>query len=121
MKKLLLATLLLLFTACGLAPVYNVEPTKIENPKSMEATYKAIKEAGQSLGWKIRKQQEGVAKGTLHLRSHVAVVRINYSASDYSITYVKSQNLKYDPETKEIHKNYNSWIKNLENAIDINL
>lgn len=121
MKKLLAIIALFIFTACGVIPVYNVEPTKIENPKTSDATYEAIKSAGVSLGWKIRKEQEGIAMGKLYLRSHVAVVRINYSVSDYSITYVSSQNLKYDPETNEIHKNYNSWIKNLENAIEVRL
>lgn len=121
MKKLLAIIALFIFTACGVVPVYNVEPTKIDNPKSVDATYEAIKSAGIALGWKIRKKQEGVATGKLYLRSHLAVVKINYSVSDYSITYVSSRNLKYDPETNEIHKNYNSWIKNLETAIDVRL
>jgi hypothetical protein len=126
MKKLLkLSALLLvstlLFTGCGVAPVYNVKNSRVDNPKSSAATYRAIKEAGSSLGWKINKIKPGVAQGKLYLRTHLAIVRINYTASAYSITYVKSENLNYDPVKKVIHSNYNGWIQNLDKAIDLRL
>lgn len=122
MKKLLKITVLLLltsfvFTACGTAPIYNVK-TKIDSPKSSSATYHAIRSAGTALGWKITKIRPGVAQGKLYLRTHVAVVRINYSKYSYSIKYVKSTNLKYDPVKHTIHTNYNGWIQNLDNAIN---
>jgi len=126
MKKLLKLSALLLITslmitACGSAPIYNVKKSTIENPKSSKKVYHAIKEAGQSLGWKIRKIAPGVAQGKLLLRTHIAIVRINYNHSSYSIHYVKSENLKYNAEKKTIHKNYNGWIQNLEKAINIRL
>ncbi len=122
MKKLLKITVLLLlasfvFTACGTAPIYNVK-TRIDSPKSASATYRAIHSAGTALGWKINKIRPGVAQGKLYLRTHIAVVRINYSKYSYSIKYVKSTNLKYDAEKHTIHKNYNGWIQNLDNKIN---
>lgn len=126
MKKLLKLSALLLITSlmttgCGTSPIYNVQYSKIDNQKSTATVYQAIKEAGQSLGWKITKVKPGVAEGKLYLRTHVAVVRINYSRAAYSINYVRSENLKYDAETKKIHSNYNGWIQNLEKAIDVRL
>ncbi|WP_373034008.1 hypothetical protein [Sulfurovum sp.] len=126
MKKLLKLGALLLITSlmttgCGTGPIYNVQYSKIDNQKSSAAVYQAIKEGGQSLGWKITKIKPGVAEGKLYLRTHLAVVRINYSSSAYSINYVRSENLNYNAETKKIHTNYNGWIQNLEKAIDVRL
>jgi hypothetical protein len=126
MKKLLKLSALLLVSSlilvgCGTAKIYNVEHSKIDKQKSAGTVYQAIKSGGQSLGWKINKIKPGVAQGKLYLRTHVAVVRINYNSSAYSIHYVSSQNLKYDEKKQTIHSNYNGWIQNLEKAIDVRL
>ncbi len=125
MRKLLkIAAILLLtssmFIACTSAPIHNVK-TKVDSPKSSSATYRAIRSAGKSLGWKINQIKPGVAQGKLYLREHIAVVRINYSKYSYSIKYVKSTNLKYNAANKTIHKNYNGWIQNLDKAINARL
>jgi len=126
MRKILkIASVLLLasitFTACGTSKVYNVAPQKIDTQKSSEKTYQAIRAAGQSLGWNIRKIKPGVAEGKLALRAHIAVVRIDYTRNSYSIRYVRSTNLKYNAKKGTIHSNYNGWIQNLEKAIDARL
>lgn len=126
MKKLLKLSALLIFsslvmTGCGTGKIYNVQQHKVSHQKSSETVYRAIKSGGQSLGWQIRKIQPGIAQGKLYLRTHVAVVRINYTSSSYSIRYVSSQNLKYDAKKQTIHTNYNGWIQNLEKAIDVRL
>ena len=123
MKKLFKVSALLLFstliiTGCGSSRIYNVPKHNVSHKKSSETVYRAIKSAGQSLGWNIQKVKPGVAQGKLNLRSHVAVVSINYTNSSYSIRYVRSQNLKYNSKRQTIHKNYNGWIQNLEKAID---
>ena len=115
---LLLSTFI--FTGCGTAPIYNAT-NKIDSPKSASATYRAIKSAGTSLGWKINKIRPGVAQGKLYLRKHIAVIKIRYSARSYKINYVKSTNLKYDAAKQVIHTNYNGWIQNLEKEINIRL
>jgi hypothetical protein len=40
---------------------------------------------------------------------------IKYNTKSYSIEYKDSQGLKYDGTN--IHKNYNSWVMNLDNRI----
>ena len=126
MKKLLKLSALLLISSmlligCGSSKIYNVQHSKIDNQKSAKVVYQAIREAGQSLGWKITNVKPGEAQGKLYLRTHVAVVRINYNSSAFSIHYVNSQNLDYNAKKQTIHSNYNGWIQNLEKAIDVRL
>ena len=116
------ASLILLFSSfiilgCTSTQVYNVNQHKIKTQKSSERVYNVIKAAGTGLGWHINKIKPGVAQGKLVLRDHMAIIRINYNRSYYTIRYVKSQNLKYNSAKGTIHKNYNGWIHNLENAI----
>jgi len=119
--SLFIFTLLFTITGCGVAQIKNVptQPTLVEKPK--KDVYKAIYRAGTSLGWKITKIDKNTLLGTLHLRSHTAVVTIKYSAKDYSITYKSSINLNYNKEQNHIHSNYNGWISNLEKGIRIQL
>ncbi len=111
-------------TGCSRAvSVYNVDQTKVEikKGKSSEDVYQAIKKAGAGLGWIVTKKKEGTAEGRLMLRKHLAVVEIPYSTKSYSINYKNSNELNYNPSNNTIHKNYNSWIQNLDNAIQIQL
>jgi len=73
------------------------------------------------LGWVPTKEAPGVMLGTLHLRSHTAVVRVDYTTDSYRITYMRSQNLDYERRSdgsEVIHVNYNSWIANLTREIN---
>ncbi len=127
LKISILASLMLLtFIGCGTGAVYNVpsQPVVANNAeKAVEDkdVYKAIVRAGAGLGWNVKKIKSGVAEASLHLRTHLAIVTINYSATDYSITYKTSINLNYDEATKKIHTNYNGWIQNLDRAIKTQL
>jgi hypothetical protein len=105
-------------SACT-SPIYNVSKHKIDHPQSSSKVYAAIKKSGNRLGWKISKIKPGVARGKLYLRSHMAIVNIYYNSRSYSIRYVNSKNLKYNAQNMTIHKNYNSWIQNLEREIDL--
>ncbi|MEM7169025.1 MAG: hypothetical protein AAF530_02575 [Pseudomonadota bacterium] len=110
---------LIFVAACRLAPVENVESASLGAPANatMEQVEEAIRRAGLGLGWQMVPEAPGDIKGTLRLRSHVAVVDITYDTKTYSINYLDSQNLKY--EDGRIHKNYNSWVQNLSNAIQV--
>jgi hypothetical protein len=113
--NLVLVTLLI--AGCRMSPIYEVRDSAL-NPSSQatqEDVGRAIVTAGQSLGWQMKEEEPGHILGTLYLRSHVAVVDVFYTTSDFSILYKDSTNLKYDG--KNIHSNYNGWIQNLSNAI----
>ncbi len=116
-KFALLFGLAISITACKTMPVYNVDNAAlpISSGHSLEEVSAAIKRAGAGLGWQVKETTSGHNVGTLILRTHTAIVDINYTTTSFSITYKDSTNLKYDGF--EIHKNYNGWIQNLENAI----
>lgn len=113
------AFVLLLVASCRTAPLYNVESAVITPPENatMEDIDKAIVRAGAQLGWQISKTSPGQLVGRLPIRSHIAVVDIRHDMDEVSITYKDSTNLNYDAESNIIHPNYNSWVKNLQNAI----
>ncbi|MCT7911958.1 hypothetical protein N5912_08950 [Arcobacter lacus] len=123
--KLLFITVLGLFllTGCRTATLYNVSDSPIEVKKgtSEEQVYKAIKNAGSSLGWMITKVKPGLAQGQLNIRKHMAIVDISYNTTSYSINYRNSSQLDYNAQKNTIHQNYNGWVQNLDNAIKIQL
>jgi len=117
---LFLTATMLFMVGCRTAPVYNVSDARFTSPPqstSQQDIANAIVTAGRSLGWIMKEEGPGYILGTLHLRTHTAIVDIHYDNSTYSISYNDSTNLKYDG--KNIHSNYNGWIQNLANAIDV--
>ncbi|MFP4332887.1 MAG: hypothetical protein ACLFQJ_06260 [Campylobacterales bacterium] len=109
----------LLLAGCRTATVQNVEHQNVVANKkvTLDEVGDAVVRAGTGLGWVMKKKKPGHIVGSLFLRGHVAVVDITYDTKEYSINYNRSENLKYNPEDKTIHKNYNGWIKNLNSAI----
>lgn len=111
---------LFFLVGCRSAAIYNVKNSPVISSKKITKAdmYKAIYAAGATLGWNITKVKDGLAKGQLNLRTHMALVDITYDEKSYSITYDNSLNLNYNKEKGTIHKNYNGWIHNLQKAID---
>lgn len=102
---------------CRSAGIYNVSaaPVVANKAVSMDDMQKAIVRAGVGLGWQMKPVEPGLIVGTLNLRTHMAKVDIQYDTKTYNIHYKDSSNLDYDG--KNIHKNYNGWIQNLDNGI----
>jgi len=110
----------LVLAACQtLLPVYNVNDAAVSTASGKHPTAgqvrSAIITAGTSLGWHVVDAGPGRLEGTLHLRTHTAVVDIPYSAARYSILYRSSEDLQ--AADGKIHKNYNGWVQNLDRAI----
>jgi hypothetical protein len=115
-------TLALGAAGCTSKPIYNVQAEPItsnKTPLTSDDVAKAIVRAGAGLGWQMAEVQPGLVTGTLHLRTHVAVVDVKYDTKTYSITYKDSTNLDYTGS--EIHRNYNGWVQNLDKAIHTQL
>lgn len=103
-------------------PVYNVSNAPISTSKpnpSLDEIGKAIVRAGTSLGWQMKQTKPGHILGTLYLRTHVAVVDVNYNTTSYNIQYKDSKDLNYDGTN--IHPNYNGWVQNLDKGIRVQL
>lgn len=84
-------------------------------PGTLSQRADQIRRAGAGLGWRMEQQGPGLVRGTLNLRTHQAVVDIPYDTQRFLIRYVSSTNLDYDGQV--IHRNYNSWVQNLQRAI----
>ncbi|MDX1431840.1 MAG: hypothetical protein R3286_05265 [Gammaproteobacteria bacterium] len=121
LRVVFLATAVAVLAACA-QPVYNVKDapvsTNLQSP-SLDDVTMAIRRAGASLGWQMKEQTPGHMVGTLNIRRHMAMVDITYNLREFSIQYRDSTNLDYDGTS--IHRNYNGWIQNLENAIKVQL
>ncbi|MDP1947883.1 MAG: hypothetical protein Q8L77_10330 [Nitrospirota bacterium] len=125
---LLLIPTLLVTASCVTDPILNIKDAPVKTLSNKELPLdqitRAIVLAGMGLKWQMDLVTPGHIVGTLNIRSHQAVVDVTYNPSAYSIQYKRSKGLLYGepsqmdgPETREIHKNYNGWIENLDNAI----
>jgi len=121
LKALASLLIALAITACvsHATDIYNVERSSYNasEPLDAKSAEKAIRSAGSKIGWQMDTIRPGLIRGTLNVRSHLAVIDINYDARGFSIDYVDSENLNYDEETNAIHKSYNKWIGILERRI----
>lgn len=124
LKVLGVVSIVLVFiTGCRSGIVQNIvaQPVSVKQNTTDDQMYKAIKTAGLSLGWQVRKVKPGLAEAQLYLRDHMAAVEIPYTKEEFSINYKNSSNLNYNAEKNTIHSNYNGWIQNLRNAITLQL
>ena len=119
----LAVSLALGIVACTTKPILNVNNSSISTKtgKALEVAQvrQAILTAGVGLGWKLVDVKPGLMEGTLRLREHTATVDIPYSTSSYSILFKSGVNLS--EKDGQIHKNYNSWVSNLDKAIGAEL
>jgi hypothetical protein len=110
---------MLVVAGCRTAPIRNVTNVPLNAAPgarlTMDEVAKAIWRGGQKQKWQISEVRPGELIGTLTIRSHVAVVTITHDTSHFSITYRDSTNLR--ESGSEIHKRYNTWVRNLEAAI----
>lgn len=119
---LAVAVVLLVGGCATKLPVMNVTQAPVTTNKAnvgLDDVRQAIVRAGSGLGWQMAADRPGHITGRLMLRTHIAVVDIDYTPKNYSIKYRESTNLDYDGSS--IHKNYNGWIQNLDKGIQIQL
>ncbi len=124
LNTVILSAVAILLIACVPTPIRNIENAPINVSSSnydLSEVTKAIQRAGTGLGWQMKEQTPGHIVASLNLRTHVAIVDITYTLDDYSINYKDSTNLNYNAGNNTIHKNYNGWIQNLNNAINAQL
>lgn len=115
-------TIALLFAAPTLAqagrnaPIYNPEPIAV-GKATLPQVRSAVRAALVKRGWGFKEVTPNKMQGVLNVRSHQATVDIDYNTADgIRIKYKDSVALKYSNEdgVETIHRNYNSWIQNLE-------
>ena len=85
-----------------------------------------IIDAAAATQWVAEPVSPGVLRATNRFRRHVAVVKIEFSTTAYSIQYESSDNLLHRigyPESSfpgqvVIHRNYNNRVRQLEFEIE---
>jgi hypothetical protein len=107
------------------APVLHVEGSK----QSLADVKAAIMRSPGDT--RVRYIMEDVKPGLIRCQlqykfKYKAWVDIPYSTESYSIIYVKSENLSYQPNNEErnvttINGHYNNWIRALDNSIQAEL
>lgn len=117
--SVLLATLSLIAFAPGVqargATLVDPSPLAIPAGMGQEAVVKQIKRALVGRGWRVAQEQPGVIDSDLHLREHVARIRITYDERQVSVAYVDSTNLGFAQSggKRYIHGNYLGWMDHL--------
>jgi hypothetical protein len=123
---LLLALSLFAFSGNALArSAPLVDPAPVEVPAGLTADQvaKEIKRALLGRGWAVTGEQPGRIDSTLHLRTHTAVIRVDYDTRQVRLAYVDSNELEYKEKKgkRSIHPNYLGWVDNVARDIKINL
>ena len=77
-----------------------------------DAVGDALTRSLKGRGWEITGSAPGRIDATLHVREHVALIRIDYDAKQATFSYVDSSNLEYLVEdgVASVHHNYYNWI-----------
>ncbi len=105
--------------ASRVEPIYNVVnhpiPTLAQKLPLTEIS-KSIMIAGVLRHWRIDPDGPGRMRGVYSHGKHEATIAITFSRQAFSITLVSSVDLLQNGN--EIHRNYNRWIRNLEQDID---
>ncbi len=121
---LLLLALLLPHTEAfaGRAEIVDPPPVSIPAGLSQEQVVKDIRRALIGRGWTVKEERPGEIDSELHLRDHIAFVKVNYGASDVRLSFVDSRNLDYKEKKgkRYIHSNYMGWIGYLVQDLNTN-
>ncbi|MFK7944698.1 MAG: hypothetical protein AB8B85_17565 [Paracoccaceae bacterium] len=121
----LLLVAILAVAGCRNMPVYNPQnvsfaPSAASSSKQLRLKdfKNAIIRAGAKRGWAFTQKAPGHLIGKVTVRGkHYAEVDVLFDQEAFTINYRNSRDLKYMPENNTIHKNYNTWINNLQKDI----
>lgn len=120
----ILAVFALLFTQSALADKPVQDMIDVSIPQRVDGSRMSIEEVREAIiagckfkGWAPVLVADDRFEASIHVRTHFAKVVITFDRSSYSIRYLDSQNLDYDPQKRRIHRNYNKWVILLSEAI----
>jgi len=95
-------------------------PTKYDGTQfAVKEVQAAIIEGCAARGWSASLESEGMISASILVRGkHLAQIAIPFDSSTFSLLYVSSENLDYDPDRNTIHRNYNKWVLKLSRTIN---
>ena len=132
LKTLLLITFTLICAAAQAArppvPLINYADIAITTTSgsmpSADQFKQAVIDGGRTKEWIVSQQPDGKLLAMIAVRGkHTVSVEISFSANKYSLQYKNSTNMQYNDNNGSpmIHPFYNVWVKNLTEAIRIEL
>ena len=129
MTSLILVLMGFVWSGCT-RDLYNVNNAPVPSTKGslgLEDVKKAImKSRGTNyVHYQMNDFEPGLIRCVLTYKNHRAIVDITYSVESYSLLYKSSRNLSYQPASVDnaatIHRHYNTWIRDLDESIKLNL
>jgi hypothetical protein len=122
-RTLIICAALLATAACSTSkPPLAIDQSPIVATHSVSEVESAILASLDGRGWKVVEKAPGKITAHIDVRAkHTATIAVTYSATSFSVNYVDSAGLDYDAKTGTIHRNYNRWVANLRNDINLRL
>jgi hypothetical protein len=107
-------------------PIVNHDNVVVTKTASAADVKKAIITAAGATGrvWVVSEPSPGRLVATYHVRTHTVTTEIRYSATNFSVAYADSINMKYAPGPDGrgvIHPFYNQWVQEFVQAIRLEL
>jgi len=112
---LLLTPALLLLMAFRQVPLTDPAAIPVPNGVNSAKVEQIIGSALTTRNWRIVKHVPGEIDAVYDPRAFSVTIAVHYDSQKIQINYVTSSNLRYEEKNgvRYIHKNYESWIKNL--------
>lgn len=113
--SLLLVPALVLLMAARQVPLTDPAPIAVPADVDQAKVTQIIGQALSARNWRIVKHVPGEVDAVYDPRNFSVTIAVHYDPSQIQINYVTSSNLKYEERggVRYIHRNYESWIKNL--------
>lgn len=105
------------------APMTRSVPVALASPPDQKVLESSIEVSLAHRHWQIKEHQPGKYVAEYAEKGHSATIAVLYDGQSARIDYVDSQGLLYaqGADGEVIHRNYNTWVKNLANDIKVNL
>jgi hypothetical protein len=113
--SLLLVPALVLLMGSRQVPLTDPAPIPVPANVSQDKVEQVIEQALSARNWRIVKHVPGEVDAVYDPRDFSVTIAVHYSPQQIQINYVTSTKLKYEERNgvRYIHRNYESWIKNL--------
>jgi hypothetical protein len=107
-------------------PIVNYDNVVVTKAATAADVKNAILAAAYATGrkWVVSEPSPGRLIATYHVRTHTVTTEIRYSATNFSVVYADSIDMKYAPGADDrgvIHPFYNQWVQEFVQAIRLEL
>jgi hypothetical protein len=113
--SLLLVPALVLLMGSRQVPLMDPAPITVPANVSQDKVTQIIEQALSARNWRIVKHLPGEVDAVYDPRDFSVTIAVHYDPQKIRINYVTSSKLKYEERNgvRYIHRNYESWTKNL--------